>query len=74
MWFKEKVCTWLWKALELLTTRKFDSTLERNPGDSQRPALCHFAHKECFGRGEMRLEGVGKEKYKYSVRVLLIKV
>lgn len=74
MWFREKVCTWLWKTLELLTTRMFDLTIERNPGNSKRPVLCHFAHKECFGRREMRLEGVGKGKCKCSVRVLLIKV
>ena len=53
--------------LRALTTRMFDLTIERNPGNSKRPVLCHFAHKECFGRREMRLEGVGKGKCKYSV-------
>ena len=54
--------------LRVLKTRMFDLTLERNPGNCKRPALCHFAHKEYFGRGEMRLEGVGKGKC--SIRVL----
>lgn len=60
---ERKCALLLWKASELLT-RMFDITLERNPGDSKRLAQQGFAHKECFGRGKMRLEGVGKGKFK----------